>query len=97
MKKSIIIAMSVLLVSATSFVFAGEGGPNKDKFAMEGVAIQKTADSCKIESDTLQQRIKKIRAEIKKGSKMYSAEGLKKLEQQLKDANATMKTLTEPN
>ena len=41
---------------------------------------------CAGEADTIQQKIKKLNAEIKKGSKVYSAEEIKKLDTKLKEA-----------
>lgn len=43
--------------------------------------------NCQDEVDSLQQRIKRIQKEIKKGKKVYSAEDLKTLQQKLKEAN----------
>jgi uncharacterized protein YlxW (UPF0749 family) len=43
--------------------------------------------SCANDVDSLQKKIKKLNAEIKKGTKVYSPEELKKLDAKLKDAN----------
>ena len=52
--------------------------------------------NCMHEVDSIQQKMKKINAEIKKGTKVYSAEELKKLEQKLKEANEILKSLDKP-
>lgn len=51
---------------------------------------------CKGEVDTLQKKMKKLDAEIKKGKKVYSAEELKKLETKLEEANKMLDTLLAP-
>ncbi|AJE04647.1 hypothetical protein [Geobacter pickeringii] len=43
--------------------------------------------NCSNEVDSLQKKIKKLNAEIKKGKKVYSADELKKLNDKLKEAN----------
>lgn len=42
--------------------------------------------NCMQQADTLMQKIKKLDAEIKKGTKVYSAQELKRLEAKLKEA-----------
>ena len=42
--------------------------------------------NCQTEVDTLQKKVKKLNAEIKKGTKVYTPEELKKLNDKLKDA-----------
>jgi uncharacterized protein YlxW (UPF0749 family) len=51
---------------------------------------------CKGEVDSIQKKIKKLDAEIKKGKKVYSAEELKKLEMKLEEANKMLDTLLAP-
>ena len=48
------------------------------------------------EVDSIQQKLKKINTEIKKGKKVYSAEELKKLDQKLKEANEILNSLEKP-
>jgi peptidoglycan hydrolase CwlO-like protein len=52
--------------------------------------------NCANEVDSLQQRIRKLNKEIKKGTKVYSAEELKKLELKLKEADEILKNLEKP-
>jgi septal ring factor EnvC (AmiA/AmiB activator) len=42
--------------------------------------------SCVTEVDTIQKKIKKLNAEVKKGTKVYTPEELKKLNDKLKEA-----------
>jgi len=52
--------------------------------------------NCANQVDSLQQRIKKLNNEMKKGKNVYSAEELKKLEQKLKEADDILKALEKP-
>jgi uncharacterized protein YlxW (UPF0749 family) len=88
MKRAIILALSVMMLSAAVPVFAeGQGNSEKDECLL-------IAKSCKDEVDSIQQKMKKLQAEIKKGKKVYSAEELKKLETKLKEADELMNHLT---
>ncbi len=78
MKKSAIIAMAALLISAAVPAIAQD--------AQEQAICNISAKTCLNKADILQKRIKKLNAEIKKGDKNYSAEEMKKLEQKLQDA-----------
>ncbi|BCS52841.1 hypothetical protein [Geobacter sp. SVR] len=51
------------------------------------------AKGCLNEVDTIQQKIKRIDAEIRKGTRVYSPDELKKLEQKLNDAHKTLDDL----
>lgn len=48
---------------------------------------------CAHETKTIQQKIKSLDVEIKKGKKIYSAEEIKKLEMKLKEANDLLDNL----
>jgi type II secretory pathway component PulF len=52
--------------------------------------------NCKTEVDTLQQNVKKLQGEIRKGTKVYTPEELKTLELKLKELNDYMKTMGKP-
>ncbi len=52
--------------------------------------------NCANEVDSLQQRIKKLNKEIKKGTKVYSVEELKKLDLKLKEADEILRSLEKP-
>lgn len=49
--------------------------------------------ACALQAETIQQKIRRIEGEIKKGSTKYSAEELKTLEDKLKDANDLLDNL----
>lgn len=77
MRKIAIILMSTLLMSASLHVLAQEK-TKKDECLLY-------AKNCQVAVESLQDRIKKINNEIKKGQKVYSPEELKKLEEMLKE------------
>lgn len=51
---------------------------------------------CANEAKSIQQKIKALNVEIKKGTKVYSAEEIKKLEAKLKEANEILDNLMKP-
>ncbi|WP_306536523.1 hypothetical protein [Geobacter sp.] len=81
MKKMAVMVMAAFMMSATMPVLAAEmTKEEKDQCLL-------ASKNCATEVDTLQKKIKKLNAEIKKGKKVYSAEDLKKLDQKLEEAN----------
>lgn len=87
MKKILITVLAAFALSATSVAFAADvnnGGKDECLLASKG---------CKDQVDSIQQRIKKINTEIKKGKKVYSADELKKLQQKLKEAEEILNSL----
>lgn len=67
-------------------------------FAAEMTKEQKdqcllAAKGCAGETDSIQKKIKKLQAEIKKGNKVYSADEIKKLNDKLKEAEALLDNL----
>ena len=91
MKKILITILTVIALSATSTVFAADApvAGSKDECLL-------ASKNCMNEVDSIQQRMKKLNSEIKKGKKVYSAEELKKLELKLKEANEILKSLEKP-
>ncbi len=91
MKKNLIAILAVAILSATSMAFAADApaAGSKDECIL-------ASKNCKDQVDSIQQRMKKINTEIKKGKKVYSAEELKKLEQKLKEADDILKSLEKP-
>lgn len=87
MKKVLIAVLTAFALSATSMAFATDSAKDECLLISKG---------CANEVDSIQKKIKKIDAEIKKGKKVYSAEELKKLEQKLKEANEILKGLEKP-
>jgi len=82
MKRLVMLLMSVMLLSASMPAFASE----KDECVL-------ASKNCKTEVDSIQQKIKKLDAEIQKGERVYSADELKKLHAKLSDANALLDDL----
>ncbi len=78
MKKTAIMALAALMMAAA--VPAMSQQTNEEK-----VICELAAKNCLNKADILEKRVKKLNAEIKKGTKTYSAEDLKKLEQKLKE------------
>ncbi|GAC1448438.1 MAG: hypothetical protein PVSMB11_09920 [Desulfuromonadaceae bacterium] len=91
MKKILIAILTVAALSATSMAFAMDApvADSKDECLL-------ASKNCMNQVDSIQQKIKKINTEIKKGKKVYSAEELKKLEQKLKEVNEILKSLEKP-
>ncbi|MCM2357612.1 MAG: hypothetical protein NDI77_05640 [Geobacteraceae bacterium] len=78
MKTSAIIVLAALMMSATVPALAQQTKEEK-------VICELAAQNCLNKVDILEKRVKKLNTEIKKGSKTYSAEDLKKLEQKLQE------------
>ncbi|MBI1922008.1 MAG: hypothetical protein HYS23_13105 [Geobacter sp.] len=78
MKSRAIIVIAALMAAVAVPVVAQQ--TNEEK-----VICQLAAKNCLNQVDVLQKRVKKLNAEIKKGSKTYSAEDMKKLEQKLQE------------
>ena len=78
MKKSAIIVIAALMMSATVPVIA-------QQTPQEKVICELASKNCLDQVEILQKRVKKLNAEIKEGTKAYSAEDLKKLEQKLQE------------
>ncbi|MBC7962782.1 MAG: hypothetical protein H7Y05_07545 [Steroidobacteraceae bacterium] len=91
MKKVLIAVLTAFALSATSMAFAADA--THDMAKDECMLASK---GCLHEVDSIQQKLKKLNAEIKKGKKVYSAEELKKLEQKLKEANEILNSLEKP-
>ena len=80
MKKVAIMIMAAFVMSAAVPAFAAEmTKEEKDQCLL-------ASKGCASEVDSIQKKIKKLNAEIKKGKKVYSAEDLKKLQGKLKEA-----------
>lgn len=92
MKK--MVARLVLVIACMGFGIAfaedkGMTGAQKDECLL-------VAKDCKNASLSIQDKIKKLQSEIKKGKKTYSADDLKKLEAQLKETEAMLNQLLSP-
>ncbi len=78
MKRTSIIVIAALMTAVSVPVIAQQTHEEK-------VACDLAAKNCLNKAEILEKRIKKLNAEIKKGTKTYSAEDLKKLEQKLQE------------
>jgi len=88
MKKKAIVAMAALMAAVAVPVIALQ--TNEEK-----VICELAAKNCLNKADILEKRIKKLNAEIKKGSTTYSAQDLKKLEQKLKETQDLLEKIEE--
>lgn len=91
MKKIAVLLCAAFMMSATVPAFAAEKMTKEEKdqclLASKG---------CKEEVDSIQKKIKKLQTEIKKGTKVYSAEELKKLQEKLDEADKMLDNLLKP-
>ena len=81
MKKIVVLMIAVFSMAVAVPAFAAEmtkEQKNECLLASKG---------CAAAADTIQEKIKKLEAEVKKGSKVYSAAEIKKLNAKLKEAN----------
>jgi peptidoglycan hydrolase CwlO-like protein len=87
MKKIAIMLAAAFFMAATVPAYAAEmTKEEKDQCLL-------ASKSCATEVDSIQKKIKKLNAEIKKGKKVYSAEELKKLQAKLKEAEDLVDTM----
>ncbi|MGB9079973.1 MAG: hypothetical protein WCD00_01655 [Desulfuromonadaceae bacterium] len=91
MKKILIAMLTAVVLSTMTMAFAADApvAGSKDECLL-------ASKNCMNQVDSIQQRIKRIHSEVKKGKKVYSAEELKKLEQKLKEANDILNSLDKP-
>ena len=89
MKKIVILLMAAFITSVSVPVFAADMKSSKDECLL-------ASKDCKNDVDSIQTKIKKLQTEIKKGSKVYSAEEIKKLDAKLKEANELLDNLLKP-
>jgi peptidoglycan hydrolase CwlO-like protein len=86
MKRIAALVMSVFMISVCTPVFAEMTKEQKDQCLL-------ASKGCKDEVSSIQQKIKKLNTEIKKGKKVYSAEEIKKLNDKLKEAEDMLDSL----
>ena len=89
MKRSIISACAVIVTLCAVPAFAIVQADGKDDCLVYSKNCPNTVDS-------LPERIAKLKAEIVKGTKVYTAEELKLLERRLKEDNETIRVLNKP-
>lgn len=86
MKKTAVMLLAAFAMSTTLPALAQMTKEEKDMCLL-------ASKNCLTQVDTLQQRMKRIQGEIRKGKKVYSAEELKTLEQKLKEANELLQKI----
>ena len=86
MKRLMILAIASIVISVAVPSFAQQ--TNEEK-----VICQLASNNCLSQSEAIQKKMKKLQADIKKGTKVYSAEDLKQIEQKLKEANDLLNNL----
>ena len=79
MKKHVSWLIAALLITVAAPVLAQQ--TNEEK-----VICQLSSKNCLSTVEAIQHKMKKVSTEIKKGTKVYSAEDLKKIEDKLKEA-----------
>jgi peptidoglycan hydrolase CwlO-like protein len=79
MRKIAVILLASFAMAATVPAFAQMTKEEKDQCLL-------ASKNCANEVDSLQKKIRKLQAEVKKGKKVYSADELKKLNDKLKEA-----------
>lgn len=90
MKKIVFAVSTLLALTAATASFAQEtANAGKDECLL-------MSNGCKDQVDSIQQRIKRLDNELRKGQKVYSADDLKKLQQKLKEANDILNDLEKP-
>ena len=88
MKKLFVVLMAVGLFGAMPALAAEHAGMKMD--TPSGMR------ECAAQAETIQAKIKRLDAEIAKGSKKYNAKELKNLEKKLKEANKILDQLNGP-
>ena len=78
MRKIAVVLIAAFMMSAALPVLAAQTKEEKYQCLLY-------SKNCVTEVDTIQKKIKKLNSEIKKGTKVYSAEELKKLNDKLKE------------
>jgi len=87
MKKIAVLLCAAFMMSATVPAFAAEmTKEEKDQCLL-------ASKGCVTEVDSIQKKIKKLEAEIKKGTKVYSAAEIKKLQEKLDEADKMLDTM----
>lgn len=85
MKRIVLMLMAASLMATSVPVFAAE---MMTKGAKDECLL--ASKDCKNQVDSIQTKIKKLNTEIKKGTKVYSADEIKKLNAKLKEAEAIL-------
>ena len=87
MKKLLVIIMALGLFGAMPVLAAEHAGMKMGSHEGMTMDTAEGARECALQAETIQQKIKRLNAEVAAGSKKHNAEELKKLEKKLKEAN----------
>ena len=82
MKKSVLLFTAAAMLALTVPAIAEEG---KTATQAEKDLCLLRSENCRTRVDSIQEKIKKIAAEIRKGTKVYTAKELARLEEKLKE------------
>lgn len=96
MKKIIIVMLSLCMLFATTPLMAADGAAvqkRDDTSLSQQDQCLLYSKSCMNQADSLQDKMRKLDAEIKKGTAKYTPEQLRILEKKLKDANDNLDLL----
>jgi peptidoglycan hydrolase CwlO-like protein len=86
MKKIALMLTAAFMMSAVAPVYAQMSPEQKDQCLL-------ASKDCVNEVNSINQKIKKLQKEIKKGKKVYSEEEIKKLNAKLKEAEEMVDTM----
>jgi uncharacterized protein YlxW (UPF0749 family) len=86
MKRIATVLLAAVLTAATVPAMAEMTKEEKDQCLL-------ASKGCATEVDSIQKKMKKLQAEIRKGNRVYSADELKKLELKLKEANELLNNM----
>lgn len=93
MKKILVILMALGLFGAIPVLAAEHSGMKMDSHEGMMMDTPDGARECALQAETIQQKIKRLNAEISKGSKKHNAAEMVKLEKKLKEANEILDQL----
>jgi len=88
MKKLLVVLMAVGLFGAMPALAAEHAGMKMET----SVGTRE----CALQAESIQEKIKRLDAEVAAGTKKHNAKEMKKLEQKLKDANKILDQLNAP-
>lgn len=90
-KMAMVLTAAIFTLSSVSaFAETKQTQPQKDECLL-------ASKNCLTQVDDIRTRIHKLDKEIKKGTRVYSADELKKLQQKLKETSDTLKTIENPD
>jgi hypothetical protein len=93
MKKLLVVLMAIGLFGAMPAFAADHEGMKMDSHEGMKMDTPDGARECALQAESIQQKIKRLDAEVAKGSQKYSAQDLKNLNKKLKEANEILDAL----